>query len=359
MDEQQKVILELIAQPAFFAKDGIVTWRNSAARSLLNEGTALHTILENEDTLFSQWSGDGRLNLFIHLGGCVYDATVISCGEYALFIASKHGAEVNSEAHAFFCASASLRKQLHSIVNAADSLFEQLPEQYTSSDAAAQLNQSIYRFLRLCGQMADGGQLLLGQKDAHKERIDLSTFFTSFIEQAKPLVASIGIDLQYKACPNSVFADADPALLERALYNLLVNAITYTAKGKAIALKTEKQGSLFLIHMSDEGEGVSPAVSASIFHQFDECSIGDSRRGIGLGLPIAHEIARLHGGSLIVSSRGEHSGTTVTLSISLARSVIQLRSKPIAYDYGGEFHHGLIELSEVLDANLYHPDKVQ
>lgn len=359
MDLQIKTILELFAQPAFFEKDGIVTWRNSAAASLLAEGTALYSILEKEDSLFSHWSRNGNLSLSVFLQGCEYEATVLPCGEYDLFVTTRRGIELNSGAYAISCASVSLRKQLHSIVNAADSLFDQLPEQYSNSDAASQLNQTIYRFMRLCGQMADGSQLLLGLKTAQKESIDLSRFLNEFVLQAKPLVASVGIELSYEPFTAAVRADVDPLLLERALYNLLTNAVTYTPKGGTISLKAEKQDSLFLISMSDTGCGISPAVSASLFRQFYDFRIGDSRRGVGFGLPIVREVARLHGGSLTVSDHPEHPGTVATFSISLANAPIQMRNKPIQYNYGGEFNHGLIELSEVLDAKMYNPNEVQ
>lgn len=359
MDAQLKTILELIAQPAFLATDGMISWCNTAASSLLSEGTPVYSILENEDSLFSHWPRSGSLNLSVFLGGCEYEATVLPCGESDLFITTERASELNAEARAISNASAPLRKQLHSIVNAADSLFEQLPEQYSGSEAAAQLNQSIYRFIRLCSQMSDGSQLFLGTKGAQKERIDLKQFLAAFVDHATSLISSVGISLVYEACPNQIKADVDPALLERALYNLLTNAITYTAKGGTVTLKTEKQDSLFLISMSDDGEGLSPAVSSTLFRRFSEYRIGDSRRGIGLGLPIVREIARLHGGSLTVTGRADHTGTVATFSISLAPAPIELRSNRLRYDYGGEFDRGLIELSEVLDAKMYAPNEVQ
>lgn len=359
MNEQIRIILELFPQPTFVSKDGIVIWCNSAAGSLLNVGSSLHSIFENEITLFSKWSRSNTLNLAVFLSGCEYEATVLAFGEYDLFICVRRQTEANMEARALCRASVSLRKQLHSIVNAADSLFEQLPEQYSGSDAASRLNQTLYRFIRLCGQMADGSQLLLGRKEAKKEQVDLTGFFSDFVAQVKPLISSIGIDFQYQPWEERIQANVDPGLLERALYNLLTNAITYTPKGGTITLKTEKQGNQFLISMIDDGDGIAPSVSPALFYQFTECNIGDPRRGTGLGLPIVREIARLHGGSLTVSNHSDPSGTIATFSISLTRTLIPLHSRAIRYDYGGEFDHALIELSEVLDANLYNPNQVQ
>lgn len=359
MNEQLKTVLALFAQPAFLAKDGTVLWCNHAASSLMAEGTALYRIIENEDTLYSHWNRTGSLNLSLFLGGYEYEAVVVAQDEYDLFVASKRTMEQSAEAFAFVSASVPLRKQLHSIVNAADSLFDQLPEQYSGSKEAAQLNQTIYRLLRLCSQMADGGELILGHREAQKQSVDLICLLTDFVSQAKPLAASVGVELVFESCAASVPADADPALLERALYNLLTNALTYSPNGGTVTLKAEKQGSLLLISMSDSGEGISPAISSALFRQYAQRGLGDPRRGLGLGLPIVREIARLHGGSLSISDHPDHPGTLATFSVSLTRSALPLKSNAIRYDYSGEFNHGLIELSEVLDAELYHPGEVQ
>ena len=51
-------------------------------------------------------------------------------------------------------------------------------------------------------------------------------------------------------------------------------------------------------------------------------------------------------------------GTAVTFSVSLERSPMELRSRTIGYDYCGEFHHGLVELSDVLSAEFFDPSEI-
>lgn len=91
MDEQTQQILELFAQPTFWVKDGLVEWRNSAARALIGAHAELATLFENDDRLFSRWDQTGLLQVGLLLDGAVYDASVLRIGGGMLFVASPSG----------------------------------------------------------------------------------------------------------------------------------------------------------------------------------------------------------------------------------------------------------------------------
>lgn len=356
MQEQIAQILELFSQPAFFVRDGAVCWRNGAARSLLEEGTALSVLLEGGETLFAHWDRSGTLMLPLMLGGSPYDASVRATEDGALFVANRCAADQNASASALFSASVSLRKPLHAMVSAADELFERLGETAGAEEAAARLNQSIYQFIRLCNQLTDGGELLLHRKTVRRAPTDMSAFFQAFVDEVAPLVSSAGRTLAYAPLTAPLTADVDAALLQRALYNLLANALSYTPKGGAVRLSVRKEDELLLVTVSDSGSGISQEMLASLFDRFHRQAPGDSRRGVGLGLSITREIARLHDGTLTVAS-GEAGGAAVTFSLSLKKVTLPLRSAGIVLP-PSRFHQGLVELSEVLDAKMYDPNEV-
>lgn len=356
MQEQMKQVIELFSQPAFFVRDGKVCWCNGAARSLLEEGTALSAVLEGGETLFSNWDRTGTLMLPLRLNGCAYDASVRSAENGALFVANRCASENEASASALFSASVSLRKPLHAMVSAADELFERLGETSGTGEAAARLNQSIYQFIRLCNQMSDGSELLLHRKTLRRAPTDMGAFFEDFVAEVEPLVSSVDRTLEYLAPAAPVNADVDAELLHRALYNLLANALSYTPKGGKVTLSTRKEDKLLLVTVSDSGSGVSQELLSSLFDRFNRQELGDSRRGIGLGLLITREIARLHDGTLTVSS-GENGGACVTFSLSLKKTSLPLRSAGIVLP-PPRFHQGLVELSEVLDAKMYDPNEV-
>ena len=150
----------------------------------------------------------------------------------------------------------------------------------------------------------------------------------------------------------------DGALVERAVYNLIANAARYTPKNGTLCLTVERLQSIIAIKLSDNGEGVSPQMLARLFAPEAEPEVGDPRWGLRLGLTLVREIARLHGGSLILAGNGAEAGTTAVFSLSLDPARQELRSPGLQYDYTSGCHHGLVELSELLPAELYAPKSI-
>ena len=359
MDAQMQQILELFAQPAFWARDGVVVWCNGAARGLLTEGTPVAALLENDTALFSHWSREGTLQIPLILGGAEYDAAVRATDDGELFVASHPTHELNITAAAVVSASASLRKPLHMMISAAAAMFEQLDGSLEQAAVpASQLNRSIYQLVRLCGQMSDGGQLLLHRKEAHRAPTELVSLLNDFVAQAQPLIESAGIRLVYTPPEAPIRGDVDRSLLERALYNLISNAMNYTRAGGTITLTAKRQDRLLLLSVSDTGEGIDQSVMSTLFDRFCTSAPGDSRRGLGLGLPMVREIARLHGGTMMVDANAD-GGTSVTFSVSLDKIPLELHSRCVLYDYCGDLNHALVELSDVLDADMFNPVDIQ
>ena len=119
----------------------------------------------------------------------------------------------------------------------------------------------------------------------------------------------------------------------------------------------QKQELLLLLRVNDNGKGVEQGVLSTIFERFSASEFGASSQGIGLGLPIVREIARLHGGTISVSGNPE-GGTCVTLTLSLEPSILTLRSRTVRYDGYGDLNHALVELSDVLPPEIYDPAEI-
>ena len=110
---------------------------------------------------------------------------------------------------------------------------------------------------------------------------------------------------------------ADPMRLDIVVGNLIDNAIKYSPDGGDVTVQLSVAGELGLVSVRDLGIGIAPADMDRLFVRFSRLVQEADVPGTGLGLYLARELARLHGGDIVaVSKPGE--GSEFTLSLPLA-----------------------------------------
>ena len=109
---------------------------------------------------------------------------------------------------------------------------------------------------------------------------------------------------------------ADPDLFERAVGNLLDNALRFTAEHGSIRIVVSKHNSDFEVAVSDTGSGIAPEHLPRVFDRFYRAESSRSSDGAGLGLALVKSIVDLHGGSASIHSEVGH-GATVKLIFPL------------------------------------------
>ena len=109
---------------------------------------------------------------------------------------------------------------------------------------------------------------------------------------------------------------ADIALVERAISNLIDNAIRYTPPGGRVRITPANTDTTVSVRVSDTGGGIPAEELPHIFDRFYrvEKSRARSKGGTGLGLAIAKKILELHGSTLAVDSTVNR-GTTFSFSL--------------------------------------------
>lgn len=150
----------------------------------------------------------------------------------------------------------------------------------------------------------------------HRESINVSYELQAVLEFYEAAASESGLTLAIDS-PQRVEADLDRTLFQRAVGNLVANAISYTAKGGRIGMAAVRDGSTVRVEVTDTGCGISPA---HLPHVFDRLYRVDGARtatsgGVGLGLAIVKSIAELHGGNVEISS-AEGQGTRVSLVLA-------------------------------------------
>lgn len=103
----------------------------------------------------------------------------------------------------------------------------------------------------------------------------------------------------------SLVISADRALLQRAFYNLLDNAIKFSSMGGKVEIRVTKKQKRFIFSITDYGVGIAPLDQPKLFDKYSHPEIGitDSKRGSGLGLTIVRSITEKHGGKVWVESQ--------------------------------------------------------
>lgn len=120
-----------------------------------------------------------------------------------------------------------------------------------------------------------------------------------------------------------VMIEGDPARLRQIVFNLLSNALKFTAQGTVTLKATTTDDQRLCIEVSDTGIGIPADKLDIIFDSFRQVDAGTTRKfgGTGLGLSICRNLARAMGGDVIVSSTpGEGSRFAVTLPLVLANT---------------------------------------
>ena len=138
--------------------------------------------------------------------------------------------------------------------------------------------------------------------DARDALEKIASFYQAIAEEQK-------IDLE---CAGHGRIDADPALFNRAVNNLVENALRFTPPGGKISMSVAARDGHSRVSVADTGSGIPSQHLARIFDRFYRVDSSRSSQGSGLGLALVKSIVDLHGGSASVQSEVGR-GTAVTL----------------------------------------------
>lgn len=139
--------------------------------------------------------------------------------------------------------------------------------------------------------------------ELEREPVDVNREISVIREYFDATALEAGVELTAK-CPQGVQARVDRTLFQRAISNLVSNAISHTPPGGRVRIEAKAIADGVAIEVSDTGEGISPEARAHVFDRFyraDQARSAKSGR-LGLGLPITKSIVDLHGGVIALQS---------------------------------------------------------
>lgn len=229
---------------------------------------------------------------------------------------------LTQEAHEQFLSSATheLRTPLTNIKAYTESLME---IDGISPEQQKEFFNVIYseagRLGRLLNQLLDIQQLEAGSMTIQVAAFDVLRMVKEVQDHIAPLLSGKDLKLTCKIAPNLKTISADKEKLTSCLVNLLGNAIKYTPAGGEVKLVAEQLESAVQLIVEDTGIGIAEEELPKVFERFYRCS--DERvnelEGNGLGLAFCMEVAKLHGGDILVESK-LNEGSRFTLRLPIA-----------------------------------------
>jgi signal transduction histidine kinase/HAMP domain-containing protein len=148
--------------------------------------------------------------------------------------------------------------------------------------------------------------------------VGLAEIISEAVDAIHPSVAAAKLTLTTAVDDDSLIVEGDASQLDRALTNLLTNAVKFTPAGGSIDVGAWAEDSTAVVRVRDTGIGIPPADQKELFTRFFRASNARLRSipGTGLGLAIVRNIITGHGGAVSVDSK-EATGTAFTVRLPL------------------------------------------
>lgn len=210
-----------------------------------------------------------------------------------------------------------MKSPLAAIRGAAELLQEPLPESDRSrfarhiQDQEQRLTETIDKLLALA-EVEQHGWL------QRRERIDVGALLVQAAQAQEAKLAATKLELEMEPLLLPLAVDGDPFLLRQALSNLIDNAIAFSPETGCIGLSAHADAGKAIIIVRDQGPGIPDYALERVYERFYSLPRpGNGLRSSGLGLPFVREVARLHGGEVLLRNR-EVGGAEAVLSLPLA-----------------------------------------
>ena len=165
--------------------------------------------------------------------------------------------------------------------------------------------------LAIINDILDLASIDAGALELRPENVDVVDAMKAAAEGVQDRLSESKIELRIVATDDVGSLRADGRRIRQILFNLLSNAIGFSAPGQTVTLAAMRRNAEIVFKISDRGRGIPTEVLDRVFDRFESHTGGSRHRGPGLGLSIVRALVELHGGRVHIDSvLGE--GTTVT-----------------------------------------------
>lgn len=193
-----------------------------------------------------------------------------------------------------------------------------LEDQHGKDPMLSQIKDEVMRLSGLLSELLDRARM--EQAAIAQEPLDLAALTAALIQLRVQVAQAAGIRVETDLQAAPVLGDR--ALLERAIGNLLDNALTYARPGDRVMASTRQEGATVICQITDNGPGIPEGDLPHIFEPFYRPDVSRTRDtgGAGLGLSLVRSAVEAHGGRIQLNSR-EGEGTDAEIRLPARQRV--------------------------------------
>jgi PAS domain S-box-containing protein len=214
-----------------------------------------------------------------------------------------------------------IRTPLNAVIGWTKILLGRKPEPELVQRALTIIDRNAIAQARLIEDMLDMARIMSGKLRLELGPVDLVTTTAAAIDVVSPAAAAKGVTIKANLGDEPRAIVADSGRLQQVAWNILSNAVKFTAAGGEVHVSIEQQDDSVKLIVRDTGEGIAREFLPFVFERFRQANQSASRAegGLGLGLALVRELVELHGGAITVDSPGRGHGATVTVSFPVPK----------------------------------------
>ena len=216
-----------------------------------------------------------------------------------------------------------LRTPLNAVIGYAELIQEEAASQVARDDAQ-RIIVAARELSTMLSDIIDQSRIDVGKVNLKLEVVPIAGILAEVQGLMHPVASAAGVDITISQEATAAYACADYARLRQCLMNIVGNAVKFSPRGGSVRLRASLQGESIQIEVCDNGLGIAEEEMPVIFRPFSQANaaIGAVYGGAGLGLSIAHALAREMGGDIsVVSARGEGSVFYLRVPTASARAL--------------------------------------
>ena len=180
------------------------------------------------------------------------------------------------------------------------------------------INCEVTRLSRFIDDLLSISSMEAGALTIDRQKVETERLFTEVLSKVQPQMQQKKISFEKRLPPKLPELQLDKDKIVAVLINILGNAAKYTPTGGRVSLNVKVEDDRLIACVQDSGVGIAAAELPKVFDKFfrsDDPRV-QAETGSGLGLSLAQEVVRMHGGELTVESE-LNQGSTFTISIPL------------------------------------------